>query len=223
MPDFNLDHLKKTWQEQEVQPKYNSSEIESMLNKSSRNYVKFIFWISVVEFIGILGMNVYYNFIGNDSASFANILKRLGISYSEELNENLTALYIVLKVISLLMTGVFVFLFYQNYRKINVEANLKNFILQIIHFKKTVNLFILFNISLLVLFTMVLTGFTLYVLSQQHIHLEKSTMIGFITGIIVMTALSVLIIWLYYRIVYGIIMKRLGKNLNELKKIEETQ
>ncbi|MGZ5265037.1 MAG: beta-carotene 15,15'-monooxygenase, partial [Kaistella sp.] len=60
MPEFDLDNFKKTWQEQEVQPKYNSTEIEAMLNKSSRNYVKYILWISIAEFLIILGMNFYY-------------------------------------------------------------------------------------------------------------------------------------------------------------------
>jgi hypothetical protein len=32
--------------------------------------------------------------------------------------------------------------------------------------------------------------------------------------------LSVVLIWVYYRIVYGIILKKLGKNLEELQKIE---
>ena len=40
MPDFDLDNLKKTWQEQKVQPKYDNTEIIQMLNKKSRNYVR---------------------------------------------------------------------------------------------------------------------------------------------------------------------------------------
>ena len=64
MPEFDLDSFKETWQQQPVQPKYDTSEIESMLNKSSRNYVKYILWISLVEFILILGANLYYTFLG---------------------------------------------------------------------------------------------------------------------------------------------------------------
>ena len=122
-----------------------------------------------------------------------------------------------------MLTGVFVVLFYQNYKKINVESNLKKFILQIISFKKTVNIFILANILLLVFFTAVLTVFTFYILSQQHIQLSHPTLIGFIVGTVLMTILSIVLIWLYYRIVYGIIMKRLGKNLDELKKMENVE
>lgn len=51
MPEFDLDNFKKTWQEQPVQEKYDNTEILQMLNKKSRNYVKYIFWISVVELL----------------------------------------------------------------------------------------------------------------------------------------------------------------------------
>ncbi|HOB24610.1 MAG TPA: beta-carotene 15,15'-monooxygenase [Kaistella sp.] len=223
MAELDLDHLKKTWQEQEVQPKYDSPQIEAMLNKSSRNYVKYILWISIAEFLVILGLNFYYSFIGDDSESFMNILGKLGIENTVELQADFVHLYFVLKVVSLVLTCVFVVLFYQNYKKINVESNLKKFILQIISFKKTVNIFILANILLLVFFTAVLTVFTFYILSQQHIQLSHPTLIGFIVGTVLMTILSIVLIWLYYRIVYGIIMKRLGKNLDELKKMESVE
>ena len=169
MPEFDLDNFKKSWQEQEVQPKYNSTEIEAMLNKSSRNYVKYILWISIAEFLIILCMNIYYTFLGDDSNSFIKILARLGVQNSRELQTSFGNLYLILKVISLVITAYFVVCFYQNYRKINIESNLKKLILQIIRFKKTVNLFILANILLLIVFTAVLTIFTFIVLSLNLI------------------------------------------------------
>ncbi len=223
MPEFDLDNFKKSWQEQEVQPKYNSTEIEAMLNKSSRNYVKYILWISIAEFLIILCMNIYYTFLGDDSNSFIKILARLGVQNSRELQTSFGNLYLILKVISLIITAFFVVSFYHNYRKINIESNLKKLILQIIRFKKTVNLFILANILLLIVFTAVLTVFTFIVLSQQNIHLTHPTLIRFVVGIIVMTILSIVLIWIYYRVVYGIILKRLGKNLGELQKIDSQQ
>ena len=221
MPEFDLDNFKKTWQEQEVQPKYNSSEIEGMLNKKSRNYVKYILWISIAELIVILLMNAYYVFYGDDTTSFMNILEKIGVKKTFEVEKNLSHLYFLLKIFSILMTAGFVYLFFDSYRKINVEENLKKFILQIIKFKKTVNAFIFMNIALLVLFTFVITGFTLYLLSEQHIHMDNSTLAGFITGFVLMVLICVGLIWLYYRIVYGIILSRLGRSLEQLKKIEE--
>ena len=223
MPEFDLDNFKKTWQEQDILPKYDSTEIEAMLNKSSKNYVKYILWISIAEFLVILCMNFYYAFLGNDRNSLMSILSRLGIKNTTSLEVNFTHLYFYLKLVSLLMTAFFVVKFFRNYRKINIESNLKKLILQIINFKKTVNYFILANILLIILFTVVLLVATLTVLSQQNIHLNSPTLIMFLVGTIVMMGISVVLIWVYYRLVYGIILKRLGKNLEELQRIDEQQ
>ena len=223
MPEFDLDNFKKTWQEQDILPKYDSTEIEAMLNKSSKNYVKYLLWISIAEFFVILCMNFYYAFLGNDRNILMSILSRLGIKNTTSLEVNFTHLYFYLKLVSLLMTAFFVVKFFRNYRKINIESNLKKLILQIINFKKTVNYFILANILLIILFTVVLLVATLTVLSQQNIHLNSPTLIMFLVGTIVMMGISVVLIWVYYRLVYGIILKRLGKNLEELQRIDEQQ
>ena len=221
MPEFDLDSFKKTWQQEPVEPKYNTSEIESMLNKSSRNYVKYILWISIVEFILILGANLYYTFLGEDTTDLMSVLGKLGIADSVSFESTISQLYLILKMVSLVLTAVFVYLFYQNYRQINIESNLKKLILQIIKFKKTVQLFILANIVLVILFTAVLGIFIAMVLAEQHIQLDSDTKFGFIAGLILTMGISVLLIWFYYRVVYGFILRRLGRNLQQLQNIEE--
>ena len=221
MPEFDLDSFKETWQQQPVQPKYDSSDIESMLNKSSRNYVKYILWISVVEFILILIANLYYTFLVEDTADLMSVLGKLGINNSSNFESTISQLYFVLKMVSLGLTGIFVFLFYQNYRKIKIESNLKKLILQIFTFKKTVQLFILANIGLVILFTLILGLFTFLVLAEQNIALTNPTLIGFIAGLALTMGISVVLIWIYYRLVYGFILRRLGKNLEQLQNIEK--
>ena len=85
-----------------------------------------------------------------------SVLGKLGINNSSNFESTISQLYFVLKMVSLGLTGIFVFLFYQNYRKIKIESNLKKLILQIFTFKKTVQLFILANIGLVILFTLIL-------------------------------------------------------------------
>jgi cytochrome c biogenesis protein CcdA len=90
-------------------------------------------------------------------------------------------------------------------------------------FKKTVNAFILISIALLVAFTFVFTAFIFYVLNSQNVRPDNSNLIIVIIGIIVSTVLCVLLIWLYYRLVYGIIIRKLDKNLKQLKDIESQE
>lgn len=220
MPEFDLDSFKKTWQEQPVQPKYSDNEILQMLNKKSRNYVKYIFWISVAEFLFFTAIGLFYIVQGKESDSFLKILERLGVHKTEKLEVTFDIIYLVLKFLSLSITAYFVYKFYQNYKGIKIEENLKKFILKIINFKKTVNAFILINIFLLIAVTSTFTIFVFYIINTQNIAVTNSTLIGFVVAIVISTILTVLMVWIYYRVVYGIIIRKLDKNLHQLKEID---
>lgn len=223
MPEFDLDSFKKTWQEQPVKPKYDNNEILKMLNKKSRNYMKYIFWISVIEFLFFSVLGVFYLIQSNESDSFLSILEKMGVHKSSQLVAKLDNIYLIVKILSLVVTGFFVLKFYQNYRKIKIEEDLKLFIIRIITFKKTVNAFILTNIGLLLVLMSAFIGFTFYIINIQNIEVNNSTLIGFLVGSITGTILCVSLIWVYYRLVYGIIISRLDKNLNQLKEIESQE
>lgn len=223
MPDFNIDNFKETWQQQGIKPKYENAEILQMLNRKSRNYVKYILWISIVEFLFILGVSGYYLSFGNEDNSFIHILEKMNVAVTPEILQNLNTFYLLMKIFSIAITLFFVVRFYLNYKKINIESNLKNLIVQIIQFKKTVNAFILINILFLIFTTLVLTYFVYGAISAQNIKMDSSTFTGFVIGLIVSLVFSVVLIWLYYRLVYGIIMRKLGKNLKQLKEIEEAK
>jgi hypothetical protein len=223
MPEFDLDSFKKTWQEQPVKPKYDNNEILKMLNKKSRNYMKYIFWISVVEFLFFSVLGVFYLIQSNESDSFLSILEKMGVHRDNQLVTKLDNIYLIVKILSLVVTGFFVLKFYQNYRKIKIEEDLKLFIIRIITFKKTVNAFILTNIGLLLVLISAFISFTFYIINIQNIDVSNSTLISFLVGFIIGTILCVSLIWVYYRLVYGIIMSRLDKNLNQLKEIESQE
>lgn len=221
MSEFNLDELKKSWQEQQIEPRYDTSEILSFLGKKSRNYVKYIFIISVIEFSVFLALSLFYFIKSESASSFINILKTLGVEDTSEVQHKFQYIYLFIKIASLVLTAVFVVKFYNNYVKIKVEDNLKLLILHIVKFRKTVNLFIMTNIGLLILSTLVFTVFTFEIFNEQHISLTHPTLLGFLIGILLSLLFSIGLIWLYYKIVYGIIMGRLGRNLAELQKIEQ--
>ena len=194
-----------------------------MLNRKSRNYVKYIFWISVAEFLFFSILGLFYILQNDESNSFLKTLEKLGVQRTSDLENKFNNIYLVLKILSICITAYFVYRFYKNYSLIKIEENLKKFILNIMQFKKTVNAFILTNIILLISFTSILTAFIFYVLNTQNIQLTNSVLTGFLIGIILSTGLSVLLVWVYYRLVYGIIMRKLDKNLKQLKDIESQE
>lgn len=219
--DFNLDDLKKSWQEQQVPQVYESTEIEAMLNKKSRNYVKYILWISLAEFLFFAALNVYAIFFTPQNKSFIDLLEKLGVTVTGSIELSFQRLYLFLKGFSLAITAIFVLVFYNNYKKIRIELNLKKFISQIIRFQRTVKLFILTNIFVLIGFTLAFTVFTVQILWLQHISLTSPVLLVFVVGVLLSMLLGVLLILLYYRVFYGIIMKRLNEKLRELQKIEQ--
>jgi len=220
MPEFDLDSFKKTWQEQPVEPKYDNAEILQMLNKKSRNYVKYIFWISVIEFVLFTAFGLFYILQNKESNTFLTSLQKLGVEKNEQMQDILDNIYLIIKIFTLLITGYFVIKFYKNYRKIKVEEDLKEFISRIIKFKKTVNAFILINILIVVVFTSALTIFGIYAIQKQNTELASSSIVAFIISFIISTVLCIVLIWAYYRLVYGILIKRLDKNLTQLKEID---
>ena len=113
--DFDIDSLKKSWQDQVISDDYNQEEIEVMLNKKSRNYVKYILWISVAEFVIFGIINFIALFSNSFHTDFTNILNKLQIKHQNEVEFSLDRVYNVVKIASLVITGGFVVIFYSNY------------------------------------------------------------------------------------------------------------
>ncbi|WP_027383774.1 hypothetical protein [Epilithonimonas caeni] len=218
--DFDIDSLKKTWQDQTISDGYDQDEIEVMLNRKSRNYVKYILWISIAEFVIFGLINFIALFSADFHTDFTNILNKLQIKNQSQVEFSLDRIYNWMKIVSLLITGIFVIIFYRNYKKITIESDLKKFITHILDFKKAVNLFIFSNIILLLLFIGSFTSFIIFTIRQQNIKIDNPTFWGLVTGVIFSLLICIIIILLYYRIAYGIILKRLSWNLKQLEKID---
>lgn len=216
MPDFDIDSLKQQWQAQKISNPYSHSEILNLLNKKSRNYVKYILWVSVIEFLIILGSHL----LVDKHHSFFKIMENLDITVTDTLVQQYNAIYITMQVVSLLVTGFFIFKFYFGYKGIKIEENLKQFILKIIYFRKTVNLFIFINIVLFIIYVITLVGFVIGYSSFQNIEIESARALRFIVALSIGIGLCITLALIYYRIVYGILVKRLGKNLKQLQEMD---
>ena len=124
--------------------------------------------------------------------------------------------------------GYFFFQFYLNYRKITATANVKTLINTILKTRKRVQQYVWFNIIYAVASTIIVLCIQ-FNYDQKLIDLikisEKSNKAVLVYGIyigisFVFLAVFVGLIWLFYRLIYGILLKRLYKNYEELKKID---
>lgn len=207
-----LELLKKDWKKQDANyPKLSYDQIYNMLWKKSSSIVKWIFIISVLELLISTFLSVL--FTGDD--------------YWVQLEKyNLKQFTEVLFVIGYAITFFFIFLFYRNYKKISATDDAATLMKNILKTRRTVKYYIAYVLIYNGLTAIVVFSYMIYL----HINSQDQTLtkysfdtldwIKFIgVGLIVLT-LFLGLIWLFYRLLYGILLKKLHKNYKELKKLE---
>lgn len=196
-----LELLKKDWKNTVAQFKQISEqEIYNMLHKSSSSSVKWILIVSILEFIILNGLSL----ITNDELS----------NKFAQLHPYLT---IFEKVNYAIIIG-FIFIFYKNYKSISVLNSSKTLLKQILKTRKIVNIYIIWNILIGSYFGVIsaIDGFKeMGKNSISQIDNSKLVVIIAITMLLVIPFL-----WFFYRLLYGKLLNRLKKNLNDLKKME---
>ncbi|MGB5318888.1 hypothetical protein [Eudoraea sp.] len=209
-----LELLKQDWQKKDsVHPQVSYDEIYKMIKKKSSSIVKWIFYISIIEFVFWAVLNL--------------------LSYSKESLElektwHIYEITSVLTVINYLVLIFFIYKFYTNYKRISYTESSKKLMKTILDVKRTVTQYVWFNISIFVAYLLVsLYGNLNYGVNSAQI-MEAAERAGnetlfwaMLIGLVVLCIGIVLIlIWLFYKLLYGILMNRLRKNYYELRKLE---
>ncbi|MAM18461.1 MAG: hypothetical protein VX712_09650 [Bacteroidota bacterium] len=208
-----LDLLKKDWKKQDkTLPHLSYDEIYKMLWKRSSSIVKWIFIISILEFL----LGTILNLVLADD------------EYWEKMREfDMTEFSIAVYIISYAITFYFIYKFYTNYRRISANATAKKLMEDILKTRKTVKFYIAFvlvssGISFLVGLFLVIRHHmqTMTAEPGSNMQFETNQWLLFIGAIILILGVFLLIVWCIYRLIYGILLKRLQRNYRELKKLE---
>ncbi|HLW32646.1 MAG TPA: hypothetical protein VKX40_10325 [Aequorivita sp.] len=211
-----LELLKKQWSRQESDlPRLSYEDIYKMILKKSSSIVKWIFLISIGEIIlwSCLALLV--------SDSDQKFIQDIGLGNA----------MLVANILYYLIVVSFIILFYRNYKKISTTDSVKDLMQNILRTRKAVKFFIIFNIAgagIMILGINVFYYFNQDLMFQLMIEnqgisptMNKDQFISMF--FIIQLVLGVLIIgavFVFYRLVYGILLRRLNKNYKELKKIE---
>lgn len=208
-----LELLKKDWQKQGEQlPKLSYDDIYKMIWKKSSSLVKWIFYICIAEFL------------------FWIIISVLPIKSGEITGEGANFVRItdwVLQIIFFLVIIYFGYQFYRNYKSISVTDSARDLMKKIIKTRKTVMQYVWFNVGLFAL-TMVVVLLEVLVFDPPQELMERistadsSLLAWLIVGVFFAVSIAFfgLLFWLFYRLLYGILLKRLNENYRELKKLE---
>lgn len=195
-----LDLLKKHWNNSQQFPKISTEEIHKMIHKKSSSIVMWIFIISVIEF---LVLNCFsYLFITEDSKENVGPIYKFMI-------ENLDWL-------SLIISVLFIFAFYRNFRKICTADSTRTLMKTILKTKKTVNYYIYTNITVFIIAFLIML---VDILTLNNKLTLASALISILV-VIVICSIFLGLLWLYYKLIYGFLIKKLMKNYQELEKID---
>ncbi len=207
----DLDLLKKDWKKQEQNlPHLSYNEIYKMIWKRSSSIVKWIFVISILEFVLGAALNI---FLADEEA------------WEQMRRFNLTEFTIIVYIVSYLITFYFIYKFYKNYKNISTTDSASKLMKNILKTRKTVKhyiAFILISSGLVFLITMfiMLRNHAIYTDSGSNMDFDTTQWLLFIGGTLLTLVVLLGVIWLIYRLIYGILLKRLHKNYKELKKLE---
>lgn len=209
-----LELLKKDWQKKEADlPKLSYDQIYKMIWKKSSSIVKWIFYISLIEFAFWACLNIFF--------SDAETMQQLKVMH----------IYTVIMVLNFLNYGVilyFIYKFYINYRKISFTDSSKKLMKTILDVKRTVTQYVWFN---LIIFTvsMLISIYGAFAYGPEGAKLmeaaaqdNNTTMFWGLLIVVSLVFIAVLLvlIWLFYKLLYGILLKRLRQNYKDLKKLE---
>lgn len=208
-----LETFKKQWQDREQElPKLSYDSIYKMLLKKSSSIVKWIFLISIAELLFWITLT----FLMPESNKM--VIKGMGIS----------DIIFYSNIFHFIIFGVFIIYFYKNYQSIQVTDNTKSLMKSILRTRKTVRYFVIYNVGMFVLSSIVLNVF-FYNRSDQLYEIMDFAAKGvaqdnfasiFIISQILVGLAFVGVLILFYWLVYGILLKRLKRNYKELKKME---
>ena len=208
-----LEFLKKDWKKQGADfPKLSYNEIYKMIHKKSSSIVKWIFIICIAEFVfwGLIALCI-------PESTFA-IYEKF----------NLNTFLFIAQGLHYLVVFFFIYLFYKNYKTISVLDNTGSLMKNILKTRKTVNYYVYYNIILYVLISIILNvvmfshpDILIENMMPKNATLDSAKFLGImiVVQIVVLLAMCA-IIWAYYRIIYGILLKRLDRNFKELESLE---
>ena len=209
-----LDLLKKDWNKEDSRyPKLSYEDIYKMILKKSSSVVKWIFIISLLEFVFWTGI------------SFA--LKDTEFNKKFE-SYDADIIWIPFMILGYLILAYFFYKFFMNYRTISVTDNAKRLMENILKTRRTVKQYVAFNLIYLVVSVIVVLGIEFNRDETMIASINQAAANGELFkfyAITIMATTFVLAICIglflvFYYLLYGLLLKRLRNNYSELKKLE---
>jgi hypothetical protein len=201
-----LDLLKKAWKKDNTSyEQLSEGTLYNMIHKKSSSIVKWILIISILEFMVLRG---------------ADLFMLLDEKYKKEMVvAHLYNFEVVITIINFIVLTVFIALFYKNFKVINTGSSIKKLMKDILNTRKIVKYYVWYNLLLVFFSSTIAVYFEVKNNSRINVLFTKHEGIFIVVGVAII-AFSLLLFWLFYKLLYGILLNKLNNNFKELSKIE---
>ena len=174
--------------------------------------VKWIFIIGFIEFLFWFVINL------SIPESFYKVYEDL----------DLLGVLNVFMVLHYIIILIFLFLFYNNYSKISIVDSTKKLIHKILKIRKTVKYYVYYNLATVVLISGIVnsalfsdTDRLMKLMNPDNLAVSVSQMVTItVVSQIIALIIMLVLLWLFYKLVYGILLKKLNRNYKELVKLD---
>ena len=196
-----LELLKRDWKKQDVDlPHLQAEALDGLIHKRSSSLTKWILIIAILEFTFWMGLNL--------------------VTATKDAIENLKRLHfykidIILTIINCTVLLFFIFRFFKNYKKVQTTDNARELMRNILKVRRTVNQYVIYNLSFLFISALlVMTAMYFYDPTVKKVLEISENEQGNITswGLMLLSAAFIIallvIFWLFYKLLYGMLLRR---------------
>jgi hypothetical protein len=214
-----LELLKKDWETSSKNyPELDKKTLYKLINKRSSSLVKWIFIISLLEFV----FWTLISLVTNDAESLEK-LKSYNVDY----------IIYPLTVFGYLVLGYFFYVFYKNYKNISTTEDTKLLMERILKTRKTVRHYVIFNLIFMCI--SIVIGVYIEITNNPEVQTlingieadgAKNVTIFYLIvvgiSILAMALITAILLGFYY-LIYGLLLKRLKANYKDLKELVTEQ
>ncbi len=202
----DLKQYKQAWRDQQcTDNQIDTSTLTKMIHRKSSSIVKWIFYVSLIEFSIFILLDVF------TSKDWSEIKATGMYTYT-----------IISFVLFYAVIIFFIFLFYKNYKSISVTNNTKGLIKSILKTRQSVKYYITTNIVMLAVGTVTAAYISFqdpeYIEIMENLTENKGVDGQLIAWgiVIVLVLLAIGVLLLIYKLIYGILIRKLNENYKEL-------
>jgi hypothetical protein len=209
-----LDILKQSWQSQtNDSPRFTKDQLTGLLARKSSGIVKWLFIIAMIEFAVFIVLGLVSHFANQET----NVIEMMGEPF-----------YYGSTIFHYLIIIIFICLFYSNYKNISTSQPTRSLMNNILKTRHTMKWYIWYNLIYMMVAGMITTAIVIPKDPNVTKLLASPKMAGNETLFYFMALgasfVAFLIIcvtmYLIYQLIYGILLRKLKRNYNELKRME---